>query len=80
MQFSIRIANKDFGRFVGDAIRSTLRRRVPRDAIEIVVVVDGSTDDSTRSSRRSPAVATRAARMTRCSANGICSPTDTMRG
>src|SRR6185369_12154028 len=49
---SIVIANRDCGRFLGDAIESALRQTHP--SIEVTVVDDGSTDDSVAIARRYP--------------------------
>jgi glycosyltransferase involved in cell wall biosynthesis len=43
---SIAINNFNYGRFVGDAIESALAQRYPH--VEVIVVDDGSTDDSHR--------------------------------
>jgi glycosyltransferase involved in cell wall biosynthesis len=43
---SIAIDNFNYGRFVGDAIESALAQRYPH--VEVIVVDDGSTDDSHR--------------------------------
>ncbi len=43
---SIAINNFNYGRFVGDAIDSALAQRYPH--VEVIVVDDGSTDDSHR--------------------------------
>jgi glycosyltransferase involved in cell wall biosynthesis len=43
---SIAINNFNYGRFVGDAIESALAQRYPH--VEVIVVDDGSTDDSER--------------------------------
>jgi hypothetical protein len=43
---SIVINNHDYGRFLGDAVASARRQRLPD--VEVIVVDDGSTDDSER--------------------------------
>ena len=45
-RMSVVICNYNYGAFVGDAIRSALDQDYPPDRIEVVVVDDGSTDDS----------------------------------
>ena len=45
-RFSIVICNYNYGRYVGDAIRSALGQDYPADRFEVIVVDDGSTDDS----------------------------------
>jgi len=45
-RFSIVICNYNQDRFVGEALRSCLAQTVPRERFEIIVVDDGSTDDS----------------------------------
>lgn len=49
---SIVVASHDYGRFLGEAIESALGQRWP--ALEVVVVDDGSTDDSVAVARRYP--------------------------
>ncbi|HEY0834842.1 MAG TPA: glycosyltransferase family 2 protein, partial [Azospirillum sp.] len=49
LTLSVVIANHNYGAFVGAAIRSALDLRWPR--VEVVVVDDGSTDDSLRTIR-----------------------------
>ena len=49
---SIVVCNYDYGRFLGEAIESALGQTWP--AIEVVVVDDGSTDDSLEVARRYP--------------------------
>lgn len=44
--FSIVICNYNYAQFVGQAIDSALAQRYPADKVEVVVVDDGSTDDS----------------------------------
>ncbi|MDX1920629.1 MAG: glycosyltransferase family A protein [Candidatus Caenarcaniphilales bacterium] len=44
--FSILICNYNYGRFVGEAIQSCLKQNYPQELYEIIVVDDGSTDDS----------------------------------
>lgn len=44
--FSIIICNYNYGRFVGDAIDSCIAQRYPTDLFEVIVVDDGSTDES----------------------------------
>ena len=44
--FSIVICNYNYGRYVGDAIRSALGQDYPADRFDVIVVDDGSTDDS----------------------------------
>ena len=45
-RFSVVICNYNFARFVGAAIRSALEQDYPAHLIEVIVVDDGSTDDS----------------------------------
>ncbi|MCW5628567.1 MAG: glycosyltransferase [Rhodoferax sp.] len=45
-RFSVVICNYNYARFVGEAIRSALEQDYPADRIEVIVVDDGSTDDS----------------------------------
>lgn len=45
-RFSIVICNYNYDKYVGAAIRSCLDQSYPRELFEIVVVDDGSTDDS----------------------------------
>lgn len=45
-RFSVVICNYNYGRFVGAAIRSALAQDYPADRLEVIVVDDGSTDDS----------------------------------
>jgi len=44
--FSIVICNYDYGRFVGQAIESCLAQDYPAERFEVIVVDDGSRDDS----------------------------------
>ena len=44
--FSIVICNHDYGRFVGEAIQSCLDQDYPKALFEIIVVDDGSSDES----------------------------------
>ncbi|MCC7080303.1 MAG: glycosyltransferase family 2 protein [Burkholderiales bacterium] len=46
ISFSIVICNYNYGRFVGEAIASCLEQRYPPRLFEVIVVDDGSTDDS----------------------------------
>ncbi|MBI4057285.1 MAG: glycosyltransferase family 2 protein [Elusimicrobia bacterium] len=43
---SVIINNFNYGRFLGQAIRSVLNQDYPAESIELIVVDDGSTDDS----------------------------------
>lgn len=45
-RFSVVICNYNYARFVGAAIRSALDQDYPTDRLEVIVVDDGSTDDS----------------------------------
>lgn len=45
-RFSVVICNYNYARFVGDAIRSALEQDYPADRLEVIVVDDGSTDES----------------------------------
>jgi len=45
-RFSVVICNYNYGQFVGDAIRSALQQDYPADKLEVIVVDDGSTDES----------------------------------
>lgn len=45
-RFSTVICNYNYGQFVGQAIQSALDQTYPADRLEVVVVDDGSTDDS----------------------------------
>lgn len=47
-RFSIVICNFNYARFVGQAIRSALNQDYPADRLQVIVVDDGSTDDSRR--------------------------------
>ncbi|MCC7485126.1 MAG: glycosyltransferase family 2 protein [Burkholderiales bacterium] len=44
--FSIVISNYNYGRYVGAAIGSCLAQEYPADLVEVIVVDDGSTDES----------------------------------
>ncbi len=44
--FSVVICNYNYARYVGDAIRSALSQDYPPDKLQVIVVDDGSTDDS----------------------------------
>ncbi len=46
LRFSILIPSHNHGRFVGAAVDSCLRQDFPRELFEIIVVDDGSTDES----------------------------------
>lgn len=43
---SVLVNNHNYGRFLGQALRSALDQRFPMDEVEIIAVDDGSTDDS----------------------------------
>ena len=45
-RFSVVICNYNYARFVGDAIRSALEQDYPADKLDVIVVDDGSTDES----------------------------------
>lgn len=44
--FSVLICNYNYGAYVGEAIRSALEQDYPPELIQVIVVDDGSTDDS----------------------------------
>ena len=44
--FSIVICNHDYGRFVGEPIQSRLDQDYPKALFEVIVVDDGSSDES----------------------------------
>ena len=67
---SIVIPNHDLGRFAGEAIDSALSQ-THRD-LEIVVVDDGSTDDSVARIREHPGFATGAFRLLEQPNSGVC--------
>ena len=49
---SVIIDTYNYGRFVEDAINSVLAQSVPTSDVEIIVVDDGSTDDTAQVARR----------------------------
>jgi glycosyltransferase involved in cell wall biosynthesis len=52
LRFSILVSNFNHGRLVGDAVDSCLAQDFPAERFEIIVVDDGSTDDSLRALAR----------------------------
>jgi len=45
-RFSVVICNYNYARFVGDAVRSALNQDYPQALVQVILVDDGSTDDS----------------------------------